>query len=135
MNLNFENYNIKNNIKCDCGRDFDIHDITKLEPLNQHGFYGGIVNNFSHAVCPVCHRKAILLLLQKGQTWEILNIAVPKEQVKTVAKPINVIKKNETVKDTVDTVDTVNDGLTCSICGKVCKSKSGLTAHMRTHNK
>ena len=129
MNLNIEEYDIKNNVRCKCGRDFDIHDITKLETLNQHGFYGGVVKNYSHAECPVCHRKAVLLLKQKGQTWEIINIAVPKavpeEEIK-IYKP----KEQETLKE-----EKTSNELECKVCGKVCKSKTGLIAHMRTHNK
>lgn len=130
MNLNIEEFDIKNSCKCECGREFDIHDITDLRTLNQHGFYGNVIKNYSYTQCPACHRDAVLLLKQKGQTWEVLCIAVPKVQAKVV-KQVNIVN-NKTINDTVD---KVTDGLTCSICGKACKSKTGLTAHMRTHNK
>ena len=117
-----ENIIIKNTTKCDCGREFIITDIQKLERVNNQKFYSGVVKHYSRAKCPRCDKKVILLLKQVGQTYEVINVAYEtdkkNESIDKVEKIIPDIKKNE---------------LICSICKKECKSKSGLLAHMRTH--
>lgn len=130
--MNIANYKVKDTTKCECGHEFDIHEINGLLPIDNHGFYSNIVRTCSKIYCPKCNKETILLLKQKGQTWEILGIATPKtaEVVKTVKEqPKQQAKmENKTEKNTTDE-------LICPICKKVCKNKLGLNAHMKTHNK
>lgn len=130
--MNIANYNVKDTTKCECGHEFDIHEINGLLPIDNHGFYSNVVRTCSKIYCPKCNKETILLLKQKGQTWEILGIATPKtaEVVKTVKEqPKQQAKiENKTEKNTTDE-------LICPICKKTCKNQLGLNAHMRTHNK
>lgn len=127
-----ENMKIKNTTVCDCGREFVITDIKKLERIDDKNFYSGVVKHYSKAICPECGKEVLLLLKQVGQTYKILNIA----EIETIEE------KAERMVDTIITaiaetenkeVKTENNELICPVCKKECKNKSGLTAHMRTH--
>ncbi len=120
---------VLNSKKCNCGYEFTLKDFTKLENLTDtHGFYANIVKHYSMAKCPKCQKEVILLLKQKGQTWEIMNTAKlinsNDNNVATI-KP-EIVSKSETI---------VDNKLICPVCKKVCKSKIGLNAHMKIHSK
>ena len=102
---------------CKCGHEFTLQDLGNLKNITDHGFYGGVVKHYSEAKCPHCNQETILLLKQKGQTWEILNTAIP--------------VKNETTE--IEENNNTDVDFICSICGKVCKSQLGLNSHMNTH--
>ena len=123
MELNFKNYNIQDTIDCECGYKFNLKDITKLEKINNHGFFSNIVKHYSQTVCPNCKKETILLLKQKGQTWEIISIANKKSNTENQTKIQN---KDENIN---------NQEFICPECKKVCKSQLGLNAHLKTHNK
>lgn len=125
--MKFQELEIRNTKKCDCGHEFTLQDMTDLKRIDEHGFYGNIVKHFSYTKCPKCHKDRLLLLKQAGQTWEIVSIAVSKteNQVQNnVGKAIN--ENNEENKNTLEFI--------CSECKKVCKSQIGLNSHMKTHN-
>lgn len=124
MELNFKNYNIQDTVICECGYEFNLKNITKLEKINSHGFYSNIVKHYSKTMCPNCKKETILLLKQKGQTWEILSIANPKLNTENQVKIEN---KEKNINN--------QEFFICPECKKVCKSQFGLNAHMKTHNK
>ena len=114
---NFNKLELRANTKCDCGYEFTLKDITGINRINQHGFYGNLVKDYSPTVCPKCKKEYILLLKQKGQTWEIVNIAtVPQNTTNEIEKENNEIQK-----------------FVCPQCGMICKSQLGLNSHLRSH--
>lgn len=134
----FENIKIRNSTKCDCGRQFVITDIEKLQKIEDKHFYSGVVKNYSKAHCPNCGKEVILLLKQAGQTYDVINVA---EEFKNVINPNeNVINNVENVQNTqIETTieneqqSVSNNEIICPECKKTFKSKSGLTNHMKTH--
>jgi hypothetical protein len=124
--MDITNYNVKDTIKCECKHEFDIHEINGLLPIDNHGFYSNIVKTCSKVYCPKCNKETLLLLKQKGQTWEILGIATKKEDESKLIRQELIENKEE--KDT-------KQEFICPVCQKVCKNKLGLNAHIKTHNK
>lgn len=120
--MSSEDFELKNSINCDCGYGFKLSDIKELKTINEHGFYGNLVKNYSYAKCPNCQKDVMLLLKQRGQTWEIINIATQKK--------INTI---EQLQEQNKTENEENKEFICEVCKKVCKSQLGLNAHMKTH--
>jgi len=57
----------------------------------------------------------ILFLKQKGQTWEIINIAIDELKIDTATEKCQ------------------DKEFICPECGMSCKSKLGLNSHIRTH--
>lgn len=134
----FENLKIRNTTKCDCGRQFVITDIEKLQKIEDRHFYSGIVRHYSKAHCPNCGKEVILLLKQAGQTYEVINVAEEEITCK------NVINDNEIPIKNVESVEiktiteselkeTSSNEIICPECKKTFKNKSGLTNHMKTH--
>lgn len=119
--MNINNLEIQGSTKCNCGHEFILKDITSIEKINEHGFYSGVVKEYSKTKCPHCGQETILLIRQKGQSWEILNTAI---NIDIAEKP----------KMKIEETKQVSNEFVCSVCGKICKSKSGLTAHLKTHN-
>lgn len=114
--LDVKELKILNRINCQCEKHkFTLNDLKKLEKLvDAHGFYGNLVKNYSEAECPECHQEVILLLKQKGQTWEIIDTALTKIQNK---------EENSHSQEFI-----------CPICKRACKSQIGLNSHIKTHN-
>lgn len=127
-----ENMKIKNTTVCDCGREFVITDIQKLERVDDKNFYSGVVKHYSKAICPECGKEVLLLLKQVGQTYKVINIA---EKVETLIENKEESTENNQIETTIDNNETniESNELICPVCKKECKNKSGLTAHMRTH--
>ena len=127
-----ENMKIKNTTICECGREFVITDIQKLERIDNKNFYSGVVKHYSKAICPKCGKEVILLLKQVGQTYKVLNIA---ENIETLIEKDNGKMANPYIETTNDNneANIESNELICPVCKKECKNKSGLTAHMRTH--
>lgn len=127
-----ENMKIKNTTVCDCGREFVITDIQKLERIDNKNFYSGVVKHYSKSICPNCGKEVILLLKQVGQTYKVINIA---EKVETLIENKEESTENNQIETTIDNNETniESNELICPVCKKECKNKSGLTAHMRTH--
>lgn len=119
--MDIKNYNVKGTTKCDCGHIYTMQDYIELKSLNVPGFYGNNIKHYSPAKCPNCHREALLLLKQVGQTYKIIDIAIKKQTIETSTS------KNETIKETIP-------DFICPTCKKVCKSQLGLNAHIRSHN-
>lgn len=134
-----ENMKIKNTTMCDCNREFVITDIQKLERVDDKNFYSGVVKHYSKAICPECGKEVILLLKQVGQTYKVLNIAeietIEEKAERMVDTIITTIAETEKESTTIENkeVKTESNELICPVCQKECKSKSGMTAHMRTH--
>lgn len=131
-----ENMKIKNTTVCDCGREFVITDIKKLERIDDKNFYSGVVKHYSKAICPKCGKEVLLLLKQVGQTYKVLNIAEYEQvTVGLMSTQELTTTENETKEITINNEEkkTESNELICTVCKKECKSKSGLTAHMRTH--
>ena len=139
----FNNLNISNTAVCSCGRKFIIQDIEKLERINDPTFYQGVVKHYSKATCPKCNKKVILLLKQNGQTYEVTSIAEEKTEIVDVVKEKIIVPDKETVieiepKETITENNKITNNsneLICPECGKELKTKSGLTNHMKTHQK
>ncbi len=129
IRLEGKEYEVKGTTKCDCGHEFTLNNIIELKKINQSGFYGNVLNNYSEAVCPNCKKRVVLFLKQKGQTWEIIDIGV--EHIKTTND-----NKEICVEEPIKTIDNKKistDELICSVCGKACKSQIGYNSHMKTH--
>lgn len=127
-----ENMKIKNATVCDCGREFIINDIEKLERIDDKSFYSGVVKHYSKAICPNCSKEVILLLKQVGQTYKVINIA---EKIEDISNNVEINTESteiETIIENEEEKEQSNE-LICPICQKECKSKSGMAAHMRTH--
>ncbi len=120
--MDISNYNVKDTTKCECGLEFNIHDIDGLKTIDNHGFFSNIARTCSQIRCPKCKKETVLLLRQKGQTWQILGIATK-------------IEKKQPMKTENKAQINLSNELVCPICQKACKNKLGLNAHMKTHNK
>lgn len=127
-----DNIKIKNTTKCDCGREFIINDIQKLERINDKTFYSGVVKHYSKATCPNCGKEIVLLLKQVGQTYKVINIA---EKIENISNNVGIETEHIEIETTIknDKEKIQSDELICPVCKKECKSKSGMLAHMRTH--
>ena len=151
--IDVKEIHVLNTKKCSCGYEFSLKDFTKLENLSDtHGFYANIVKHYTMAKCPVCHKETILLLKQKGQTWEVMNTAkfidvtdTNVGDLKSTAGLLQVegnvvTNKSETITTGQATIDlkeqtNLKQELICPVCKKVCKNKIGLNAHMKIHSK
>lgn len=129
VRLEGKEYDVKNQTNCDCGYEFVLKDIQELEKINQPGFYGNVVNHYSHAKCKNCGKEVLLFLKQAGQTWEIIDTA--EEHKKTSIVTTQTIEKEP--NDVIDKENNSSNEFICEICGKVCKSQIGLNSHMKTH--
>ena len=127
MEFDIKEYKVQNKRICDCGHEFNINDVNGIQKINEHGYYGNVVKHASITKCPICKKETVLLLKQKGQTWGIIDIAVKEKTNRTEDKTITT--KNENKEKTETSQEFV-----CPVCEKICKSKIGLNAHMRTHN-
>ncbi len=127
--MELKELNIKTNNICECGYKFNIHDITKLERIEDNSFFGGIVKHYSKTYCSNCGKETILLLKQAGQTYTIKGIGTNnnrnEELVKTHSENIQNVENNQD--------NTNSNEFICPVCQKVCKSKIGYSSHMKTH--
>ena len=148
---------ILNRKDCICGKhEFNLKDLKKLETITDaHGFYGNIIKHYSYAECPICNQAVILLLKQKGQTWEIMNTAVTADmnvskEITSTGETITELDgerainpeliKDPTEKDVTDEIETQeqeennsSQEFICPVCKKVCKNQLGLNSHIKTH--
>lgn len=133
MILENKEYDINNKTTCDCGYEFNVHDIEQLKRINQAGFYGNAVRHYSHAKCKQCGKNVILLLKQVGQTYKIIDIATEnvKEDTQSDSKNVN-INEND-LDNHVDETNNESKEFICPVCEKVCKSQIGLNSHVKTH--
>lgn len=60
----------------------------------------------------------------RASKTKIAKVVKPKPEVEVEGKKEEVIVEDEVVEEEV---------FICSVCGKVCKSKAGLTTHLKTH--
>lgn len=129
VRLEGKEYDIRNKTICDCGNQFTLKDITKLERINQPGFYGNVLNHYSHARCKKCGKDVILFLKQAGQTWEIIDTGEEHNKITT--------KTSQTVENkpnnVIDEEKKTGNEIVCEICGRVCKSQIGYNAHKKAH--
>lgn len=124
--MNITDYEIKGTTICECGHEFTIKDFQELNRIEEHGFYSNQIKHYSPAICPKCKKGIILLLKQKGQTYVVADTAIKKEQ-QSDKKDVEATIENEEQKE-------ISQEFICPECKKVCKSKSGLMAHIKTHN-
>lgn len=129
VRLEGKEYEVKNTVKCDCGYEFVLKDIQELQKINQPGFYGNVVNHYSHAKCKKCGKEVLLFLKQAGQTWKIIDTA-EEHKKKSIVITQTVEKEPSNV---IDKENNLSNEFICEICGKVCKSQIGLNSHMKTH--
>ena len=120
MILENKEYDVKNKITCDCGYEFKTSDMTDLKRIKQSGFYGNNIKHYSHAKCKNCNKEVLLLIKQKGQIWQILDIALEKN-------------KTNKLEGQISNEKSIGNELICPICKKECKNKPGLTSHMKSH--
>lgn len=140
--MELQEYKIKNTTRCDCGHEFTIQDMQKLQRLSEP-IYGGIVKHVDEIKCPTCGKDTLLLIKQQGQTYIVKDIAQKSnENTGTVANNSNENIEKTSINNSDNNIDTTiqnehacnaNNEIICPICQKTLKSKSGLTAHMRTH--
>lgn len=140
--MELQDYIIKNDTKCECGHQFDIHDMKKLQRLSKP-IYGGAVKHVDEIKCPECGKDTLLLIKQQGQTYIVKDIAQKlNESIDVIA---DISKENTEEADTViidNNVDVTiqnepsceaSNEIICPVCNKTFKSKAGFTAHMKTH--
>ena len=146
--MDLKGYEIKNTTKCECGHEFVIKDMKKLQRIeNDDKFYGGIVKHFDEIKCPVCGKDTMLFIKQQGQTYVVKDIAQRKETITTESKPLqnetllnNADNQNENIIETEANIGENNNEnnpsneIICPVCKKSFKSNSGLSRHMLTHN-
>ena len=129
LRLEGKEYDVKNKTICDCGYEFTLKDIIELENINQPGFYGNVVNHYSHAKCKNCGKEVLLFLKQAGQTWKIIDTAEEHKKATTIST--QTIEKEPS--KVIDEDNNSSNEFICEVCGKTCKSKIGLNSHMKTH--
>lgn len=127
--MELKDYEIKGTTKCDCGHEFTLKDYQELRKIDTDGFYGNRAKHYSPSKCPKCGKETIMFLQQAGQTWRVIDIAIQKR----TEKKIEISKKNQPKIENKELLNPI-EGFVCQECGQVCKSKSGLIAHMRKHN-
>ena len=123
--MDLGDYKVKNKTKCECGHEFTIKDMKKLQRINDDKFYGGVVRHVDEIKCPVCTRDTLLLIKQVGQTYIVKDIAQKDDIVAD-----NKIVQNKTNKEE----NNLNNEFICSVCKRGFKNKAGLSVHMKTHN-
>lgn len=114
--MDLKDYKIKNTTKCECGYEFTIHDMKKLQRIPDNNFYGGIVKHIDEITCHNCGKDTLLFLKQTGQTYIVKDIA---------QKDTLVIEDNKEI--------TSNNEIICPVCERSFKNKSGLAIHIKTH--
>lgn len=114
--MDLGNYKVKGTTKCECGHEFTIKDMKKLQRINDNKFYGGAVRHIDEIKCPECTRDTLLLIKQVGQTYIVKDIAQ---------------KDAQTDKFVAENSD---NEIICSVCQRAFKNKAGLSVHMKTHN-
>ncbi len=121
--MDLKGYKIKGTTKCECGHEFVIRDMKKLQRINDDKFYGGAVRHVDEIKCPNCGKDTLLLLKQAGQTYIVKDIG-QKEEDKDIT---------ETPKIGEDEENIISNEIICPVCQKAFKSKSGLSVHLKTH--
>lgn len=129
LRLEGKEYDVKNQTNCDCGYEFTLKDMQELEKINQPGFYGNVVNHYSHTKCKNCGKEVLLFLKQSGQTWKIIDTAEEHKKATTVSTQ-TVEKEPSKV---IDEENNSSNEFICEICGRVCKGKLGYNAHKKAH--
>nr|DAJ59864.1 MAG TPA: putative hydrogenase [Caudoviricetes sp.] len=129
--MELQEYKVKNTTKCDCGHEFTIQDMQKLQRLSEP-IYGGIIKHVDEIKCPTCGKETLLLIKQQGQTYIVKDIA---QKSKENIEKTSMNNSDNNIDTTIQNEHTsnANNEIICPICQKMLKSKSGLTAHMRTH--
>ena len=132
--MDLKGYEVRNTTKCECGHEFVIKDMKKLQRIeNDDKFYGGLVKHFDEIKCPKCGRDTMLFIKQQGQTYVVKDIAQKREQNLTNNEPM----ENEADTDQVSQENNANIGenndennlsneIICPVCKKSFKNKSGL---------
>lgn len=147
--MNLQDYKIRNSTNCECGYEFTIKNLTKLEKIKQDGFYGGIVKHFSNCNCPNCKKDTILFLKQVGQTYVVKDIAqketekteeIIEEVVEESAEAEGLEESTEEITTEETTVNSNEENINsnefiCPTCKNTFKSKSGLAIHSKTCKK
>lgn len=135
--MDLQNYKIKNSTKCECGYEFDIHNMTELKRIPDDKFYGGVIRHVSETECPECKKKTLLLLKQQGQTYIVKDIAQNEKHDHFVGNTEMVQdEKNDITIEMPIIENTPNNNsneIICPVCKRSFKNKSGLTIHMKTH--
>lgn len=127
--MDVKDLEILNRLDCKCGYKFSLKDIRSIDFLTDtHGFYGNWVKTYSIVKCPKCYHEVILLLKQRGQTWEIMNTAQRDIMENIVEKSL------QEMQSVVKNIKKDTNEFICPECKRVFKSKSGLSSHMKTHN-
>ena len=150
--MDLKGYEVRNTTKCECGHEFVIKDMKKLQRIeNDDKFYGGLVKHFDEIKCPVCGRDTMLFIKQQGQTYVVKDIAQRKEQIEPIAE---MQEQSHTDNEVAETKANTNQELQenntniepninesnpsneiiCPVCKKSFKNNSGLSRHMLTHN-
>lgn len=131
--MNYHEYELENGKACKCGYEFKINDMTTLQRVSEKDLFSGIVKHVSETACPSCGRKTLLFLKQQGQTYAIKAIA--QKELKNIEENNIISNKDEAeeLKISSEAVDTSDNEITCTVCGRSFKNKSGLANHMKVH--
>lgn len=123
--MDLQGYKIKGTTKCECGHEFVIKDMKKLQRINDDKFYGGVVRHVDEIKCPNCGKDTLLLIKQVGQTYIVKDIGQKEEnQNKDIM---------ETPKIDEGEGNITSNEIICPVCQKAFKNKAGLSIHMKTH--
>lgn len=108
--MNLRELIVKNSKKCDCGYEFSVKDITKLEKNQDYRYYGGRVEYYTKTKCPKCNKEVILYLEAYDNSYRVIDIA---ENKNTGTKE----QSNEII---------------CPNCQRSFKNQSGLRLHQKS---
>lgn len=141
--MDLKDYKIKNTTKCECGYEFTIHNMKKLQRIPDNNFYGGVVKHIDEITCPNCEKDTLLFLKQTGQTYIVKDIAqkdtlVIEANEEITENDTNTLEETSTIATEASTIEnsektTTNNEIICPVCERSFKNKSGLTIHMKTH--
>lgn len=121
--MDLKGYEVKNTTICDCGYEFNIYDMKRLQRIPDNKFYGGVVRHIDKIKCPKCSKETLLLIKQQGQTYIVKDIAQKDNKTAQESTMIVTDKENNSSNEII-----------CPVCQRAFKTKAGLTNHIKTHN-
>lgn len=114
--LDLRELKLKNETRCECGHEFAVGDIFKLERNTDHQFYGGRIDFYTKTRCPECGKEVVLLLQAYNNSYKV----------------IDVCELNESPCESNESSCKSNENACiCEKCGNTFKSIQGLRKHQK----